>query len=298
MDLNRFQSFVEGKDLNADECARNIQEVFSSLSNPRAFDGLKVSDIVGLYNKSRMLQENYKDYGLQLRAACSYLFQRIENKNVSTSIQALRCFIRTGHSLRMAPPQSTYVIASPKQCYDEAIMIYKSIGLHNMSKALTQLEIQEMCEELWDLLKLHLGYVKNEPSGLDETLEDLHELRMLVPYLPQNGINLVKLVMQIAENSRKLENRDVEATLLSMALELTETMETKSKKKYKRTILVQLVDVYLDLEWHEKAEACWRLLMSPETQQGLLCGVKLFTKLRAFQKASSFVEKLHVSKRI
>ncbi|KAF0685059.1 Aste57867_22987 [Aphanomyces stellatus] len=292
MDLNRIRSFLNEAELSEESCKEQLEDLKNWMANPQlATDPLNVVNVIDLYNTSRkcVLHETHKDVALQIRALACFLLKRLISPGISESLDLLRCFSRTGHVLR-GTCIDTQVIATPQKCFEEAIEIYKTVGLHHISKSKSGVDLQAICEDIWDAFEGHLCCLPL--SSIDEMVEDIQELRMIIPYLPQNAQNFVKLIIKLAESHRKVDSRDCEATLLGTALELIETLDNFKKKSYKRTVLSRLVDVYVEMEWFDKAETCWRILMNPETPQGLVSGVNLYSKMKVYPKAVVLIEKL------
>ncbi|RHY91578.1 hypothetical protein DYB35_003156 [Aphanomyces astaci] len=289
MNLDELRSFLDATNVSEKECMKRLQEARAWMTSPGQ-DKLQTTDVIDLYNASRKcaMHDTNKQVAYQIRSLACMLLKRLVGPSISESLDLLRCFARTGHVLRGASV-SSHVIASPEVCFSEAITIYRSMGLNHLSKTKSGVELEEICEDIWDAFEGHLSCI----TSVADMVQDIHDLRMFMPYLPQNATKFVKLVMNLAESHRVRDARDAEATLLGIALELIETLDNiKKKSSLRRTALVCLVDVYIDMEMLDRAETCWTLLMSPETPQGLQSGVKLHLKSRAFPRALSLVEQL------
>ncbi|ETV69893.1 hypothetical protein H257_14493 [Aphanomyces astaci] len=289
MNLDELRSFLDATNVSEKECMKRLQEARAWMTSP-GHDKLQTTDVIDLYNASRKcaMHDTNKQVAYQIRSLACMLLKRLVGPSISESLDLLRCFARTGHVLRGASV-SSHVIASPEVCFSEAIAIYRSMGLNHLSKTKSGVELEEICEDIWDAFEGHLSCI----TSVADMVQDIHDLRMFMPYLPQNTTKFVKLVMNLAESHRLRDARDAEATLLGIALELIETLDNiKKKSSLRRTALVCLVDVYIDMEMLDRAETCWTLLMSPETPQGLQSGVKLHLKSRAFPRALSLVEQL------
>ncbi|KAF0707272.1 hypothetical protein AaE_013686 [Aphanomyces astaci] len=289
MNLDALRSFLDATNVSEKECMKRLQEAHAWMTSP-GHDKLQTTDVIDLYNASRKcaMHDTNKQVAYQIRSLACMLLKRLVGPSISESLDLLRCFARTGHVLRGASV-SSHVIASPEVCFSEAIAIYRSMGLNHLSKTKSGVELEEICEDIWDAFEGHLSCI----TSVADMVQDIHDLRMFMPYLPQNATKFVKLIMNLAESHRLRDARDAEATLLGIALELIETLDNiKKKSSLRRTALVCLVDVYIDMEMLDRAETCWTLLMSPETPQGLKSGVKLHLKSRAFPRALSLVEQL------
>ncbi|CAK4640430.1 unnamed protein product [Aphanomyces euteiches] len=292
MDVNSLRSFLDESDQSDEECIERLHAAREWMEkNIAQMDMIKPVDVIALYNKCRKcaLSDTHKDVVLQVRALACFLLKQLTMVGLSESLDLLRCFSRTGQVLRDTMIES-HVIATPKACFDEAITIYKSIGLHHLAKSISGVELQAICEDIWDAFEGHLSCLS--ANTIDEMIHDIDDMRMIIPYVPQNGSKYVNLVMKQAENLRKTGIRDGEATILGIALELIETLDNLKKKPYKRRVLSRLVDVYIELEWFDKAESCCRLLLNSETPEGLLSGVKLYTTMKSFPRAHVLVERL------
>ncbi|RHY82328.1 hypothetical protein DYB31_006645 [Aphanomyces astaci] len=293
MNLDELRSFLDATNVSEKECMKRLQEAHAWMTSP-GHDKLQTTDVIDLYNASRKcaMHDTNKQVAYQIRSLACMLLKRLVGPSISESLDLLRCFARTGHVLRGASV-SSHVIASPEVCFSEAIAIYRSMGLNHLSKTKSGVELEEICEDIWDAFEGHLSCI----TSVADMVQDIHDLRMFMPYLPQNATKFVKLVMNLAESHRLRDARDAEATLLGIALELIETLDNiKKKSSVRRTALVCLVDVYIDMEMLDRAETCWTLLMSPETPQGLKSGVKLHLKSRAFPRALSLVEQLQATR--
>ncbi|KAH9076242.1 hypothetical protein Ae201684P_012730 [Aphanomyces euteiches] len=292
MDVNSLRSFLDESDQSDEECIERLHAAREWMEkNIAQMDMIKPVDVIALYNKCRKcaLSDTHKDVVLQVRALACFLLKQLTMVGLSESLDLLRCFSRTGQVLRDTMIES-HVIATPKACFDEAITIYKSIGLHHLAKSISGVELQAICEDIWDAFEGHLSCLS--ANTIDEMIHDIDDMRMIIPYVPQNGSKYVNLVMKQAENLRKTGIRDGEATILGIALELIETLDNLKKKPYKRRVLSRLVDVYIELELFDKAESCCRLLLNSETPEGLLSGVKLYTTMKSFPRAQVLVERL------
>ncbi|KDO28575.1 hypothetical protein SPRG_06431 [Saprolegnia parasitica CBS 223.65] len=283
MDLPRLARFLDGADEDG-----ILPEARAWLDGP--LHGVDDKDAIALYNKSRTcrLLETRKLDALQTRAIACIVMKRVQRGSMSTSVDLLRCFCRLGRLL-LTSGDGPFPIATPQACFEEAIEIYRAIGVHKLGKVLAVVELEAVIDEVFQAFMGHLESLPLQSLDLDTILCDIQEIRMLLPFVPKEAPAVAKAILAFADSCLTADARDAESTLLAVALEIVEQSDRRRNKKLRAMIIGRLTDVYLDLGHLDKAEACLRLL---GTTDGLLHGVKLHLKRQDWAVAATLVEKL------
>ncbi|OQR84876.1 hypothetical protein ACHHYP_12589 [Achlya hypogyna] len=284
MDVGRLARYLDGV-----EDPGLLMEVRTWLGGP--LHGIVAKDAIGLYNKSRAcrLLELDKDAALQARAAAVLLMKRMGTTSLDAAVDLLRCFGRLGRLLLSSRCNGLFPIASPETCFEEAIAIYKTMGVHKLAKVVGGTELEAVLEEVYAVFAAHLRVLERSRHMLDVILEHVQELRMILPYLPKDQPNLAKLVLSLSDDFLRIDEREAEVILLAIALEILELGERRRHKALQTKVVGRLFEAYLALGLLEKAEVCLRMLGAVD---GLLFGVKLALKRGEWTTAANLIEKL------